>query len=298
MQNPPRKHHYIPEFLTRGWAGSDGRVERFTKHRDIVVRRVPPSRVGWQLDLYAMPGGDPDAQFLEERFFRALDDVAARALRKMRARPKAPLTGEESSAWSVFMLSLLHRTPSYLQAAKDAQERIWQQIMPDFRRDYPSMRGEGDPADFDAYVAQRDAVETERSLLRALPRVIANPRIGDFVADMHWLGIDIPEGQPELLLSDDPLARTNGLKNDRGHLAMPLSPRRLMVATWKRELARRFETMPARELVRNMNAWTVKSARHFVVSTDTRQEPYIRKHFGTDPKPPLNLAVGREAGTG
>lgn len=292
MSNPARKHHFIPIFYTKRWAGADGLVERFTKYREVVVRRVHPTRVGWQENLYQIPETAPEqSQALEERFFRQLDDIAARALRKLNATPMIPLTSVETSGWSVFIMSLLHRTPEYLAATKAASRRIWDQTLPELRDRYVELRQAGEPETFEEYVAQRDPIETEQSLMWSLPQLIANPRIGQFLNDMHWMAFDVPLGQRELLLSDNPLARTNGIRTRGGHLAMPLSPRRLLVATWERQTALNFDTMPIKKLVAAMNKWTVESARHFVAASSVAQQNFIRGYFGADPKPALNESV-------
>lgn len=157
----------------------------------------------------------------------------------------------------------------------------------ELREVYPQLRSSSDPPTFDEYLRQRTSDEDDRTLLENLPQLITSARIGEFLNNLHWLAIDIPEGQPELLLSDDPLARTNGLRVTGGHVAMPLSPRRLMVATWERELAQLFDRAPVRQLVRNMNKWTVESARHFVVARTKAQDKFIRRYFGSNRKPPL-----------
>jgi hypothetical protein len=295
-QNPPRKHHYIPIFYTKAWASrSDGLVCRFTKpHETTVDRRVNPAAVGWAKDLYALPGDNSeDRQFLEERFFSQLDNVAAVALAKMNSTPMVALTKKEVTAWSLFMRSLLSRTPDTLQAMKESGVRVWENGLTKLRDHYPDLRSSSDPESFDEYLARRDPQDTERGVLRVLPRLLTNPKIEGFVSSMHWQAIDIPAHQPELLLSDNPVLRTNGLRVPGGHWAMPLSPRRLMVATWERELAANIGKEPIREVVRAMNKWTVESARHFVVSTSTAQMGYIARHFGTNPKVPLHSRPGQ-----
>ena len=94
-----------------------------------------------------------------------------------------------------------------------------------------------------------------------------------------------PEGGVDYLLSDDPLARTNGLKRPDGHLAIPISPRRLAVGVYEQKFLDEFRRLEPRELVRRMNIWTVEGARHFVVSTDRKQTRFIANRFGRNPKP-------------
>ena len=114
--NPPAKHHYIPVFYLRGWEGPDARIERFTRpYREIVVRRVPPTEIGWQKNLYASPEtNEAKIQWLEQKFFTKLDNAAAVVLNKLKGTILPDLNIEERSIWSTFMMSLLHRTPENL----------------------------------------------------------------------------------------------------------------------------------------------------------------------------------------
>lgn len=293
MPNPAHKHHYIPIFYTKRWAGPDGLVQRYTKHQAVVERRVHPSRVGWQERLYELPlVADEHAQVLEERFFRQLDNVAAVALQKMSCEPMLHLEAHETTAWSIFMLSLLHRTPSYLADTKAAGQRLWSgQLMKEVRERYLELRTVHDPATFEQYMDQRDPMQTDQHTLSNLPHLLSNPRICQVLNNMPWGQFTVPVGERTLLLSDNPLARSNGLLNDGGHLAMPLSPRRLLIVAPRRETMQSFDRVPIRQLVRAMNQWTVSSARHFVVATDRLQDSFIKKHFGSEPKPSLHQNI-------
>ncbi|MCO6403529.1 DUF4238 domain-containing protein [Aurantimonas endophytica] len=53
--NPSTKHHYIPAFYLRRWAGTDKKVTEFSRpYRDVVVRSVMPERTGYQERLYEL----------------------------------------------------------------------------------------------------------------------------------------------------------------------------------------------------------------------------------------------------
>jgi hypothetical protein len=127
------------------------------------------------------------------------------------------------------MFSLLFRTPHHLLSTKLAGQRVWEDLKPKLRAEYPTKRSSTDPESFDEYLATRDDIETEQNLLAGLPALISHPRITGYLDRSHWASFDVPPGEHELLLSDNPIARTNGLRNPGGHLAMPLSPRRLLV---------------------------------------------------------------------
>jgi hypothetical protein len=295
--NPPRKHHYLPVFYTKWWAGPDGRVERFSKHGDTIVdRRVSPSRVGWQKDLYRIPQTAPGyEQAIEQLFFKDLDNKAALALWTMNRATRStrkPLSQLEVSAWATFMMSLFHRSPEYLADVKRAGQRLWLQPSdPDLEAKYAALRGTEDPATYEEYVASRDPKEAEIDTLWNLPHLIANPRIGEVLVRLPWVWFDVPTDCPELLLSDHPLLRTNGLRKPDGHLAIPLSPRRFLLVAANDDIRRKIDQTPVKELVKALNRHTVQNARRFVVASDLKQARFIRKHFGSDPRPSLSAGV-------
>jgi hypothetical protein len=286
-QNPPHRHHYLPQFFLKEWTGDDGRLERFTKpyRNKLDIKRRPTKAVGWWDDLYIAPEGDPHkSHFLEWGFFKQLDDGAARVLRKLNATPIPALSVEEISSWSTFLMSLLHRTPENLAAYKETAGRIYDEVVPELRDRYDELRTPGDPETVEEYEASLTPEDRERAVMRNFAHVIANPNIGRFLNQLHWSAIDRPDDCPDYLLSDDPLARMNGLKKPDGHLAIPVSPRRLAVGVYDKNFLEELRRLRPRDLVRRMNTWTVEGARHFVVSTDLRQTRFIDNRFGANPK--------------
>ncbi len=287
-QNPPHRHHYIPQFYLREWTGKDGRLERYTQpyRSKLDIKRRPTKAVGWWDDLYIAPENDPHKNyFLEWGFFKQLDDRAARVFRKLNGAPIPALSAEDISTWSTFLMSLLHRTPENLAAYKEVAGRLYDEAVPTIRDRYEELRTKDDPETVEEYEASLTAEDRERVVMRNFARVIANPNIGTFLNSLNWSAFDRPEDCPDYLLSDDPLARSNGLKKPDGHVAIAVSPRRLVVGTYEEKFLEEFRRIKPRELVFRMNTWTVEGARHFVASTDLRQTRFIRNRFGANPKP-------------
>jgi hypothetical protein len=287
-QNPPHRHHYVPQFYLREWTGPDGKLERYTKPIEgkLDIKRRPTKAVGWWEDLYRAPENDPHKDnFLEWGFFKQLDDRAARVFRLLNSTPIPALSAEEISIWSTFLMSLLHRTPEALAAYKETAGRIYDETVPEVRGRYAELRASNDPETVEEYEASLTAEDRERAVMRNFVSVIVNPKIGNFLNRLHWTAFDRPEDCPDYLLSDDPLARTNGLKKPDGHLAIPVSPRRLAVGVYERKFIDEFRGFEPRELIKRMNTWTVEGARHFVVSTDLRQSRFIKNRFGANPEP-------------
>lgn len=265
-------------------------MERYTFPRPgkLSIRAAAPSEVGWAEDLYASPETDFDQRHhLEHRTFSRIDNDAARTLEKMNAPVIPELTTAETSAWSLFIMSLLHRTPANLAASKAAGRRIWARAVTRASGRYEEMREPHDPETFDAWKDSLTEEDAERSYLRVLPDVMANFRIGRVITNLIWLRVDLTPDCPDLLLSDDPLARTGSFVSDNAHFAMPLSPRRMLIAARHQRTLDTFASMPIRETSTALNRWVVEGARHFVAARDRSQTRFIANRFGTDPKPPL-----------
>jgi Protein of unknown function (DUF4238) len=247
---------------------------------------VFPSEVGWLKDLYASPGHSLGENWLETRIFQQIDNNAARALRKLN-REKPILSSSERTWWTLFLRSLLHRTPENLQATIESGSIIWEETIEELQPIYANLRGHNDPVTFEKYKAKRGPSDVRASVLTILPSLMANPRIGEFFQNLHTQIFTLPDDVCDFLLSDDPLARTNGLMKKDGHFAIPISPRKLFVSAWKREFLQQVSGMAPKELVLGVNSWVVESARHFVVARDTSQDRFIRNRFGRNLKSPI-----------
>ncbi len=78
-----QRHHYIPEFYLKQWAGPDGRICEFCRRYKGIVnpRMTYPGGTGYVENLYTLAGFPPEtAQLIENKFFRATDQFASDAL--------------------------------------------------------------------------------------------------------------------------------------------------------------------------------------------------------------------------
>lgn len=285
MQNPTWKHHYIPIFYSKRWADpATGLVYRYRKFGTKVdERRVAPAACGWARNLYALPEETGDAeQWLEQVYLKRLDDAAARVLDRMlgfgATRPN--LGAEDVATWVMFVLSLLNRTPRALQAMKSYGVSVTSEILTEAADRYSELRGRTDPETLDEFLATRLHVTSDRTILLNFPRLLTSERILEVTGKAPWGIFTVPRSQPSLLLSDAPVARTNGFHTENGHIALPLSPRRLMIIVRDSATARLMQGAPIGNLVRAMNRETVTRAREFVVADSPGQARFIRRYFG------------------
>ncbi|GAA0456563.1 MULTISPECIES: DUF4238 domain-containing protein [Sphingomonas] len=287
----PAKHHYVPEFYLREWAGADGKLERYTKPHvaKIMVKRVFPSETGFEKHLYSSPDDKRlGMAWLETRVFQRIDDLAAPVLRKLNATPVLNLSDEERSAWSVFVRALFYRTPATLRAVKHSGAYDWRRAIESLGERYPAMKNPDDPATLEEYIARHSVSDIESAVLRVLPSIFVGERVGQILNDLHFRVIVIPPEVPSFLISDDFVVRTNGIAVPGGHFAIPISPRRVVVMAWEKSKLEEITALPPRYLVTQVNQWVAGSARCFVGAVDRAQDRFIRNRFGTDLKNPLS----------
>ena len=83
----PRRHHYVPQFLIREFAGRDRQVYVLKREGEApihVPRRRPPKSAFHEFDLYAMERADGTKdQLIESKFLSRVDEVAARVYREI-----------------------------------------------------------------------------------------------------------------------------------------------------------------------------------------------------------------------
>lgn len=290
MSSEPRKHHYLPEFYSKWWAGADRRLIRYTKPTTVKmdIKRVYPSEVGWQKDLYSFLDRTGNrSQVTEIEFFKKLDDKAARALRRLNSTFDVPLSVEESNVWTLFIQSLLLRSPTHIESFKQKAGVEFEKSLPDVRLAYPGLRKLDDPETFDEYEQQKGKFNINNIAMQIFPRTIVNSNIGKFIHEMFWAYRIVPNDSHKLLLSDDPVIRTNGLRKKDGHLVLPLSPNRLFIATWQQSTMIKLDQIKTTDLVRMTNHAMVCGARQFVIASDTVQTRFIERRFGSMPRPSI-----------
>jgi len=281
MQNEPRKHHYIPIFYSKQWCDAAGKMVRFTReHGACIDRRKPPAAVGWEHDLYRMPGEEgAGAQRLEARFFSQLDDRAAVVLRKLLATPSANLDELDVGHWSMFMRSLLHRSPTRLDEYRKSGIAIWWEIVRNAADRYNEMRSAADPLTHAEYLASRTETEGAAAVIENMPHLLAGHRVLAAFARAPWASYDVPASCPSLLLSDAPIVMTNGFDVPGGHIAMPVSPTRFIVISRDSKTALDIDRVPVKLLAKGLNDGVVRQARHFVAAIDTSQKRFIDNRF-------------------
>lgn len=294
LANPPTKHHYIPAFYLKRWAAGDGRVTEFSRpYREIVVKPIMPDRTGYQERLYELKGYEPElAQQVEEMFFKPVDTWASNSLYLLeRYGHRAPWDSHSRSSWTRFMLSLLVRCPEDIEMFREWWHEDWTRTDAEAEANYQKSKGPGDPDTFSEYLAGRPITEIERHQFQIFYSLVDHAGVGGKINEMHWRVLQSPADAPLYLTSDRPIIRTNGLSQKGGHIALPIGPKLLFIASHDAELLEGIRKADQVALVKECNRQVVEGASRFVYGFDDRQLRFIKNRFGKSPQPRLMTGI-------
>lgn len=281
----PRKHHYVPEFLLKRWVGLDGKFLRYTApYKSIMVsKRCFPSETGFQKDLYTMNlRKEINRQYLEKNFFSVLDNEAANFLNDLSFRKGDYVKIKPDRRWARFILNMLHRSPYYFAKYRLVAEKIMLNQRESLRDRWEEKAGIGRMSEFENYFNNRSYEDMVETLIEISPQVFTNSNIVDYMMEMIWCILPKNQNCFNVLISDEYIVRTNGVKKPDGHIAMAISPNAILVLANTHDFAEDIINMNRAELFRNFNKYVVSGARNFVADVDDRQDKFIRRHFSTD----------------
>ncbi|MDI1326076.1 MAG: DUF4238 domain-containing protein [Brevundimonas sp.] len=283
--NPPRKHHFIPQFLLGQWTTNDGKLWRFMQPAPgkIAVKSVSPAEIGYEEYLYATPGLPPEkAQQVEQHFMSPLDSLAADAQQMLLAGQASKMPQKERSSWSRFIMSQWFRTPAGLSYFKEAMGLVLKARDEPLNARYQEIRKEGDPERLEDAIAALGPDFAEGAAMDLLRRMSDDPKLGHKLNNMRWFVVDILAGD-ELLISDAAFQQSQaGILSPQGYMTIPIAPRKLFVAVTRQSTADAIRAIPVAELARRNNSAVVRHASIFVGATDRSQEGFIREHFGKE----------------
>src|SRR5215475_15507383 len=102
------KHHYVPIFYLKQWAGEDGRlIEYCRRYKGVVARPTFPDGTGYVRGLYRLPDAPGNEYVIETELISDIDNWAARTLQRLVTDGAFPgkLDGREAVGWCQFLYS-------------------------------------------------------------------------------------------------------------------------------------------------------------------------------------------------
>lgn len=260
----PRKHHYVPIFYLKQWAGKDGRVVEYSRpYRDVKALRKYPAATGYQIDLYTLDGLPAEkAQTLESDFLRPIDGRAAEALRALICDDDTPWDVEMRSVWSRFLLSLIRRHPNSIRRLAEANRLELDRL---------------------GLASSTNTASTSAIFGRLIQSLIDSPNVGGFINGMRWSVVTTNDSNYQFLTADNPVIYTNGIKYPQSHIALPIAPNKLFVCTNTEDAELRLRALPQNELVQQVNSLMAGQAAKYVYGTDDRQLRFVANRLDRRP---------------
>lgn len=270
-QNPPSRHHFIPEFLLKAWKDGD-MLLRYWRNRigQIDCEPASPKSVCFERNLYKTVGFPPEhAQQMETLFMQVIDDAAARVHTLLLEGRLNELSDGQCSDWGRFVMSLWFRTPLDMRGLKEAVGAL---VAPEGGK---ALLGIDRPADLPP-----DAVSALQ--MEILRTVIDDAERGRSFINMDWRVITTTNRR-EFWVSDWPLDVPTSfawLGDRSSYVTLPIAPNKLFVAAGSRSLVDRIAALPERELILRQNRSTVGHAQNFVGAKSPDAGDFIRQNFG------------------
>jgi hypothetical protein len=281
----PKKHHYIPTFYLKRWSSvnSDRKLVQFSRPNGNEVKplRVAPGGTGYVERLYEMNGYPPHlAQQIEKNFFQPVDSVAAEALGFLElGKPKREWSDDHVSGWIRFIMSLLMRCPEDIEIHRETWARDFSVPQEHLQSSYDTSRNEHDPKSYIEAVHNLSDEELERYFFESLIDIHNNKAMGHRLINMQWTVLDFSGCNREFLTSDRPVIMTDGLDGELAHLALPISPNSLFLASNTNTPVELTLKKSPRAVIADCNATTVTHAKKYCYATSDAPLRFVQKRM-------------------
>ena len=273
-QNPPWRHHFIPQFLLGQWT-TGGELLRYYRDRrgDVQCEPKSPKGVCFGRDLYKTDGFPPEhAQQMEMIFMQWIDNAAANVHARLLQGEIDALSDQECTAWARFIMSLIFRTPLDIRGLREAVTILAERARPLMEAD-----GEGE---------ELPPVAVEDLQMKILRYAIDDHERGSTLINMHWRVVRTSNPR-ELWISDWPLdvsSKVAWLGNPSSYIGLPIAPNAWFVAAGTKSLADGLVARPQREIILAQNRATVGHAQNFVGARTPNAAEFIKANFGGLPR--------------
>jgi hypothetical protein len=276
-----QKHHYIPKFYTKRWAGPDGRlIEYRLGFQDrISYRWTYPKGTGYIRGLNTVDGLPHNiANAIEDQFLQRADDLACQALDQFLIG-NININIDLRSGWTRFIISLLHRNPERVKYLRESISKQYSLIRHELRSRYSSERGLRDLPTFEEY--EQTTNPSGRAYAALFQDIVDSKKIGDRLNGMTWSLITLHKSRFALLTSDRPIVMTNGIGKPDAHIVMPISPRNVFIAARQRATIDQIHAMAETGEMQNiLNDRVIRHARKYVYASKSIELRYLEKRLG------------------
>lgn len=229
-----QRHHYVPQFYLREWY-APGKSAFWLYCRDndgrLLFGHKSARSVGYQNGLYSkIPEifgiGNSNLNEIEEKFFSPLDSAASRVNRKLIKSGPRDISSEDRLAWSLFVNSLLERSPTRINEIKEGAKIITEECTHELNEHFGMSK-----TDQRRFWKNIDiSAITNNAVLSGMVKWICDEETINHFFNMRWVVTRLPEGKDHFLTGDTPVV-INGASEVAPicALSLALSPSALLI---------------------------------------------------------------------
>jgi hypothetical protein len=231
------------------------------------------------MNLYTIEAfPEADRQWVEKGVMSKLvDDAAAKVHKRLLAGELGKLNSDERTAWARFMMAQWLRSPHEMRKLRKQGAEILRANMDAAPEEYLAARGEApEETAHDWMEAHQPGYQEIITMTRLLPLAINNEDVGATIINMFWEVVDLRDANVDVLISDHPVIRFQGLASRDAAIMIPLDRCALFIATHE---DRRFRDIAPTVLAKAANKSTVRATRTYVYGTGPQHKRLVERHF-------------------
>lgn len=285
--NIPKNHHFVPQLLLKGFTDDAGKLWVYDTElqRKWVVADTKSAGAENDFHTVSLKEGVKDRSSIENWVTKYIDTPGYAAIQALFKREF--LTDASELDFMRLVAAQFHRTPSSLRKIKELMTPVLQESVERMAKFDHTLRdnilarftAEGIATDqLDQMLSSIGKGEAEINLNRDFVLISALDQIEPTAAvlcQMSWQFLTTAESDPDLIISDHPVALTDcgdanpqqfiGIQNPNIEITMPLSKRMVAIARWSEEPVSYGTLVKGRAEV--INERTMRYAERFIYAS-------------------------------
>lgn len=282
-QNPARKHHFVPKLLLRPWLIEENLhgyyfdINKRKLQRKLQCRILGLDGFCYGQDLWSFKTDKRGKDAIEREFFGQVDTKGAAARDIILSQEPAKLTEEQRCDFARLLLSLDVRRPRNVNLLRKELPNYYAMGLDQDPVIQAALAESGVDATPSRFLEDRLGRSLEDRALSIIPKLVDNPKVGEYLINAHWDVKKLSLNDGSLVLADRPLIRMQRYDSPHAIWILPLTPGAAFIAANSRtdldDLLRRSE----QRFVKDVNKLSARQAERYVFSIEDRHKRWLCK---------------------
>jgi hypothetical protein len=265
------KHHYIPVFYLKNWAGIDKKICEYSRpYKDVVARRKYPSATGYERE-----------HVLDRDIMQRVDQRASDVLKVLLdGASKLTFGPKEKVAWSLFLVSLIQRHPQRVEHFCQTLDQLRRRELEQIHRVGSSIQTNADQQALEKLLSStKSSVHTseKEAVIQAITFL---PQTIKYITEMRWHVVPVSGHSYEFLTSDQAVVMSDGLKYPHSYILLLISPAHLFIVTNVPYVAHEIgKRIKSDYFIRDLNDHVCFQAQKYVYGRCDAQLRFVEKRL-------------------